>query len=342
MASDMTEFRESPLPGLIELWRAAPPVMRGILLMCVSTVLFSAMHVLVRYAARDVPPFQIAFLRNAFGIVVFLPLLVSGGLGFLRTKRLGLHLVRGLLNVCAMLMFFTALGMTPVARVTALAFTSPLFMALLSVMFLGERFRIRRWLALVIGFAGTVIILRPGMIPVDPGSLLVVGSALIWAVTMVVIKILSRTESSIAITAYMNILLGVFSLGPALWVWVKPPPAMWVWLVAIGVLGTIAQIALSQALKETEPTAVMPFDFLKLVWTTLLGLWVFGELPDVLTWVGAMVVFASGFYIAWREHRERRRGYRWDGPGGSPHPSPPPRAGEGSAKRHGRAPWSRQ
>jgi drug/metabolite transporter (DMT)-like permease len=82
---------------------------------------------------------------------------------------------------------------------------------------------------------------------------------------------------------------------------------MWVWLVAIGVLGTIAQIALSQALKETEPTAVMPFDFLKLVWTTLLGLWVFGELPDLLTWIGAAVVFASGFYIAWREHRERKK-----------------------------------
>ncbi|HSF93656.1 MAG TPA: EamA family transporter [Thermohalobaculum sp.] len=302
----MTEFRENPLPGLIDMWRVAPPVMRGILLMCVSTVLFSAMHVLVRYAAKDVPPMQIAFFRNFFGIIVFLPLLISGGFGFLRTKRLGLHAVRGLLNAVAMLMFFTALSLTPVARVTALAFTAPLFMALLSVLFLGERFRMRRWIALVVGFSGTILILRPGMIPLDPGSLLVVGSASIWAVTMVVIKILSRTESSFAITAYMNIFLAVFSLGPALWVWVTPPPEAWVWLVAIAVLGTVAQLALSQALKETEPTAVMPFDFLKLVWTTLLGLWVFGELPDILTWIGAAVVFASGFYIAWREHQERK------------------------------------
>ena len=302
----MTEFRENPLPGLIDMWRATPPVLRGILMMCVSTVLFASMHVMVRYAARDLPPFQIAFFRNAFGIVVFLPLLLSGGLGFLRTRWLGLHAVRGLLNVCAMLMFFTALSMTPVAHVTALAFTSPLFMALLSVLFLGERFRIRRWMALAVGFAGMLVILRPGVIPLDLGSMLVVGSALIWSVTMVVIKILSRTESSVAITAYMNIFLAVFSFGPALWVWQTPEPRMWFWLVAIAVVGTIAQIALSQALKETEPTAVMPFDFLKLVWTTLLGLWVFGELPDLLTWVGAVVVFSSGFYIAWREHRERR------------------------------------
>ncbi len=302
----MTEFRENPMPGLIAHWQAAPPVMRGILLMCVSTVFFAAMHVLVRYVARDVPPLQIAFLRNIFGVIVFIPLLMSGGLGFLRTKRIGLHVVRGLLNVTAMLMFFTALSLTPVARVTALSFSAPLFTAILSVIFLGERFRIRRWMAIIVGFAGTLIILRPGMIPVDLGSILVVAAASLWAVTMIVIKILSRTESSFAITAYMNILLSVFSLGPALWVWVTLTPEMWGWLVAIGVLGTIAQIALSQALKETEPTAVLPFDFLKLVWAALLGVWVFGELPDIYTWIGAIVVFASGFFIAYREYQERR------------------------------------
>ena len=303
----MTEFRENPLPGMINFWQAAPPVLRGILLMCIATVFFSTMHVLVRYVARDVPPLQIAFLRNIFGVIVFAPLLMSSGLAFLRTRRIGLHAVRGVLNSVAMLMFFTGLAMTPVARVTALAFSAPIFTAVLSVIFLGERFRLRRWLAIVAGFAGTLIILRPGMIPADLGSILVVSSALVWAVTMIVIKVLSRTDSSFAITAYMNIFLSIFSLGPALWVWVTPPPDMWVWLVAIGILGTIAQLALSQALKETEPTAVMPFDFLKLVWATLLGLWVFGELPDLYTWIGALVVFASGFFIAYREHQERRR-----------------------------------
>ena len=303
----MTEFRETPLPGLIDQWQAAPPVMRGILLMCVASVFFSAMHVLVRYVARDVPPLQIAFLRNIFGVIVFAPLLMSSGLAFLRTKRIGLHAVRGALNAVALLLFCPARSLTPVTRATALSFSAPLFTARLSVVFLGGRFRIRRWAAIFVGFAGTLIILRPGMIPADTGSILVVGAALIWAVTMIVIKVLSRTESSFAITAYMNIFLSLFSLGPALWVWVTPPPEMWVWLVAIAVLGTIAQLALSQALKETEPTAVLPFDFLKLVWATLLGMWVFGELPDLITWIGAAVVFASGFFIAYREHQERRR-----------------------------------
>lgn len=303
----MVEFRESPLPELMNAWRAAPAVLRGILMMCVSSVFFSVMHVLVRYASAELPPFQIAFFRNLFGFLIFVPLLASGGFGFLRTRRLGLHAVRGLLNVIAMLMFFTALALTEVARVTALSFTAPLFMALMSVVFLGERFRMRRWIALALGFTGMLIILRPGLITVDLGSLLVVVSASIWAVTMVVIKILSRTESSFAITAYMNIFLSIFSLIPAIWVWVTPSPEMWAWLVAIGVTGTLAQLTLSQALKETEPTAVMPFDFLKLIWATLMGLWVFGELPDFWTYVGAAVVFASGFFIVWREHQERKR-----------------------------------
>jgi drug/metabolite transporter (DMT)-like permease len=250
---------------------------------------------------------QIAFLRNLFGVIVFAPLLMSNGLGFLKTRRIGLHSLRCLLNVVAMLMFFTALSLVPVARVTALSFSAPIFMALMSVLFLGERFRARRWIALVMGLAGTLIILRPGMIPVDLGSILVITAAFLWALTMILIKMLSRTESSFTITAYMNILLSLFSLGPALWVWVMPSAMMWLWLAVIGVIGTIAQLALSQALKETEPTAVLPFDFLKMVWATLLGIWIFGELPDIYTWIGAMVVFSSGLYIAYREYLDRRR-----------------------------------
>lgn len=303
----MTDFRDSPLRALVRAWHAAPAVLRGIVLMCTASLFFAIMQVLVRYVSRQLPPFEIAFFRNVFGFIIFVPLLVSGGPGFLRTRRLGLHVVRGLLNVGAMLMVFTALSLTPVARVMALSFTAPLFAALLSVLFLGERFRARRWMALMLGFAGMLIILRPGVVPVDPGSLMVVCAASLWAVAMIVIKILSRTESSFAITAYMNIFLSIFSLAPALWVWQTPAGQVWIWLVTIGVSGTVAQLLLSQALKEAEPTAVLPFDFLKLVWATLLGLWVFGELPDLWTYVGAAVIFASGFYIVLREHHERRQ-----------------------------------
>ncbi len=280
--------------------------MRGIALMIASTVLFAMMHVMIRHLSDELHPFQIAFFRNLFGLLVFLPIMWRHGPGLFRTNRLPMHGVRALFNVVAMLSFFYALSVAPLARVTSLSFTAPLFAAVLSVLILGERFRLRRWSAIVIGFLGTLIILRPGVIPVDQGSMLTLISAVFWACTMIVIKHLARTESSLTITGYMSLTMSVLSLGPALYVWASPTMTAYVWLMAVAITGTLAQIAFAQSLKEADTTAVMPFDFLKLVWISIFGAMIFGELPDVLTWAGAIIVFASGFYIAWREHRAER------------------------------------
>lgn len=285
------------------LWSSQTPALRGILLMCLSTVAFSIMHGLVRFVSEVLPPFQIAFFRNIFGLAFLLPLLMRSRFAMLRTKRIGLHALRGVVNVGAMLMFFTALSISPLAKVTALSFTAPIFMAILSVLILGERFRIYRWLAILFGFLGMLIILRPGLVAIDIGALLVTASAALWAVAMVIIKILSRTESSVTIVAYMGIFLGLFSIGPAVWVWQPFGLETLAWMVVIGLFGSIAQMSLSQSLKETDPTALMPFDFLKLVWTALIGAWFFAEVPDIFTWIGAAVIFSSGVFIAIREKR---------------------------------------
>ena len=239
---------------------------------------------------------------------MFLPLLLAQGLAFLRTDMLWLHAVRAVINVAAMFLFFTALSVTELAKVTALSFTAPIFTAVLSVALLGETFRLRRWAAIVAGFVGVLIVLRPGFAIVDAGSVMVLASAAIWSVALILVKILGRTDSSFAIVAWMGIFLSVFSLGPALYVWRDPTAEGWALLAAIAATGTVAQISISQSLKETDPTAVMPFDFLKMIWATLLGLWFFAETPDAWTWAGAGVIFASGVYIAHRERRARRRG----------------------------------
>ncbi|MFC6637308.1 EamA family transporter [Sulfitobacter sp. JBTF-M27] len=292
------------------------PALRGIILMCISTVAFSVMHGLVRFASEALPPFQIAFFRNLFGLAFLLPLLMRSRFAVLRTQRIGLHALRGVINIVAMLMFFTALSISPLAKVTALSFTAPIFMAVLAVLFLGERFRIYRWLAILFGFIGMLIILRPGMVALDAGALLVTGSAALWAVAMVIIKILSRTEASLTIVAYMGIFLGVFSIFPALWVWEPFGMQTLGWLVLIGLFGSIAQMSLSQALKETDPTALMPFDFLKLIWTAIIGAWFFAEIPDIFTWIGAAVIFSSGLFIAFRERQSRRANASSAGPVG--------------------------
>ena len=295
------------IEGARAIWHRQTPVLRGIVLMCLSTVAFSIMHGLVRFVSEVLPPFQIAFFRNIFGLAFLLPLLMRSRFSILRTKRIGLHALRGIINIIAMLMFFTALSISPIAKVTALSFTAPIFMAILAVFVLRERFRIYRWLAILSGFIGMLIILRPGLVAIDTGALLVTASAGLWAIALLLIKILSRTEASLTIVAYMGIFLGVFSIFPALWVWQPFGMQTLFWLALIGLFGTIAQMSLSQSLKETDPTALMPFDFLKLVWTALIGAWFFSEIPDVYTLIGAAVIFASGFFIALREQKAQQQ-----------------------------------
>lgn len=291
--------------GFGVFWAGQTPAFRGIVLMCLSTVAFSIMHALVRFVSEVLPPFQIAFFRNIFGLLFLLPLLMRSRFAVLRTQRIGLHALRGVINIGAMLMFFTALSISPLAKVTALSFTAPIFMAVLSVLVLGERFRLYRWMAILLGFIGMLIILRPGLVAIDTGALLVTGAAALWAVAMILIKIMSRTESSLTIVAYMGIFLGVFSILPALWVWEPFGLQTLGWLALVGLFGTLAQMTLSQSLKETDPTALMPFDFLKLIWTATIGAWFFAEIPDVYTLVGAAVIFASGLFIALRERQTR-------------------------------------
>ena len=172
-----------------------PPAMRGILLMLLSTLLFSAMHAMVRFVSAEVHPLQIVFFRSFFGLVVFLPLLIGSGLEPFKTRRFPLHGLRALLNCMAMFAFFTGLSLTPLADATALGFTVPIFAAIFSLFVLGERFRLRRWSAIFAGFIGTLVILRPGLQEIALGPLLVVGSAVLWAATLMVIKILGAPKA---------------------------------------------------------------------------------------------------------------------------------------------------
>lgn len=289
------------IASLIAGWKNMSPTFRGIILISISTVGFTTMHMMVRLLSGELHPFQIAFFRNFFGLIVFLPVLLRHGLDPFKTKRLPLQIFRSILNIVAMLTFFYALSISPLARVTALGFSAPIFAAVLSFVILGERFRLHRWSAILLGFVGALIILRPGIIPLDLGSFLVLASTFVWGFTLIVIKVLARTDSSMTITCYMSVLLTIFSLGPAIWFWRAPQFETWFWLVAIGISGTLAQLLMVQALKEGETTVVLPFDFLKLIWATIFGYWLFAETVDLWTWVGAAVIITSGIYVAYRE-----------------------------------------
>ncbi len=296
----------SPIAALKRAFARLPGTLLGALFMVLSTVLFASMHASVRQLSGELHPFEIAFFRNLFGLVALAPWFLRYGLVPLYTRRVGLHLTRALINVVAMMMFFTAIGLTPLAELQALGFTAPLFATLLAMLLLGERVRLRRWTALAVGFAGAMMIIRPGFAEVSPGSLLVLGSSAIWALALIVIKTLARTESSVTITAYMVLLMTPLSLIPAAFVWRWPAGGEWLWLVAIGVMGTLAQMLMAQSFRVAEATAVLPFDFTKLIWGAAIGYLAFGEVPDIWTWVGGTTIFAGATYIAYREAQLKR------------------------------------
>ena len=282
---------------------AANSPIRGITLMFISTFLFAAMHVIIRHLTETLHPFEVAFFRNLFGLIFVIPWFIRFGLAPLRTNHLKLHVYRSLMNVVAMFSFFYALSITPLAEVTALGFAAPIFTTVLAAIFLKEVVRLRRWTAVIIGFLGTLIILRPGFEEIGLGQILVLNSTIFWAVTLLLIKTIGRYDSSVTIITYMSLLQLPLSLGPALFFWTWPSPDLWIWLLAIGVLGGGAQWLMTESLRVADTSVVMPLDFCKLPWTAFLAYLAFAEIPDIFTWIGGIVIFGSALYIAYREQK---------------------------------------
>lgn len=289
----------SPLP-------LASNNLRGILWMLAYSMCMAGMHTSIRHVAQEVHPFEVAFFRLLFGLLAVLPFFVRSGLAPLRTKRLGMLTLRGLLNVCAMLSFFTALSLAPLAEVTALSFAAPIFATVLAVAVFGERIGPRRLVAIGIGFAGTMVVLRPGLAQVSLGDGLALFSAFVWGTCMVIIKDLSRTESSATIAAYMSLVMAPLALIPAAFVWTWPSLEQLAWLGLIGILGGCGQLAMSEALRQADTHVVVPVDYAKLIWVSILGYLAFGEVPDEFVWLGGTMIFAATAYIAWRERAVAR------------------------------------
>ncbi len=278
----------------------------GMILMAVSTLCLSAMHVSIRSVPGEMHPFEMAFIRNTIGLLMLSALFLWRGFAVLRTRRLGLHSLRGVFNVLAMYAFFYGLPTTPLAAVSALGFTAPLFASLLAILFLGERPQPHRLAVIGIGVAGTLLILRPGFEAIAIGPVAILLSSLVWAGALIVIKLLSRTESSVTITVYMALFMTPLSfLGAAPFLeW--PTLEQLAMLTLVAIFGTTGQFTLAQSFRVADATAVLPLDFLKLIWGSLLGFLFFAEIPDVMTWAGGTVIFISTFYLAAREGRRGR------------------------------------
>ena len=234
----------------------APANLRGMTAMLASAMTISGMNGVVHHLAGSIHVFEIAFFRQLFGLIFMAMLFLRGGLHPLYTRRIWLHVLRATLNIISLLTYFLALSLEPLVKVVGLAFTAPMFATLGAVLFLGERMSRHRLVALGIGVAGAVIILRPCVEAISFGMMMVLLSNTTWGAALVVIKVLARTESAITISMYAALLMVPVSLPFALYVWQWPTLEIIIWLVIIGIGGSFAQLCLSQAFREADATIV--------------------------------------------------------------------------------------
>ena len=278
------------------------PNLQGMGWMLITTVLIVMMHTMIKFlAAQGLHPFEIGFFRTFFGFPVVAILFWKYGRGILKPDQIKGHGIRSIGHVTAMMMFFLGLTTTQLATANSLAFTAPLFATVLAVLILGETIRWRRWVALAVGFAGGLVIIRPGIIEVETGPLLVLGSSAIWGVILIVIKSLGRRDATPTIVVYMVMFMTPLSLIPALFVWTWPTFDQYMVLLVMGVMGTTGHLTLTQALRIGDAGVVMPVDFFKLIWAAGFGFMLFGEFPDLFTWLGGFMIFSSATYVALRE-----------------------------------------
>ena len=284
---------------------AEPSTFKALLFMVAATAALSSMHGLIRHLSVSVDVYTITFMRNLFGLLAVLPLVLRNGTGSLRTKNLPLHLLRGVSGILAMVLWFTALARVEIATATALSFSAAIFGTIAAVLILRERVRARRIVAITVGFIGVIIVLRPAGSSFNPSALLVLVSSLFWGFNLVIVKTLANTERTASIVAWSGITLTVLSLPLFIVFGETPSGNELLQLVLVGALGTLGHLCMTTALSMADATAVMSLDFLRLLWTVIIGVVFFAEYIDAMTLLGAVVIFASSLYIIFREARPR-------------------------------------
>jgi drug/metabolite transporter (DMT)-like permease len=281
----------------------------GLVWVTIAMAAFAGLGAFAKYAiAAGQHPLEVIFLRNLFCVLLMLPLLAMRGRSLLTSSQPALYVGRIGLAFVAMMAWFSSLALIPFAELTAISFLSPLFATLFAVLYFGEVVRARRWTALLIGFLGAMIILRPGGSAFGAGQMFALVSALASGIIGPLLKQMTAEDDADKIVFLSNLGLMVLSLVPALFVWQWPALELWPVLVAMGLCAVIGHVALMRGFASTDASLVFTFEFSRLPFAALIGWLFFAEPTDVWTWVGALIIFCSAAYITRREARLKRDG----------------------------------
>ncbi len=287
-----------------------PP--RSILFSIGLTVLamlsFSMMNVAIRATVEHVPAPQMVFLRNVFSLCLIVPWIISRRESFALTytSRITGHFWRAGIGFIAMELWFYSLAIVPVTTATALSFTTPIFATIFAVFLLKEHAGIRRISAILVGFVGVLVVIQPDASTIGIGSMVVLASSVFMALAGIMVKHLTSTEAPETITFYMALFMTPLSLLPALAVWQPIPVAYVGLLVAIALFSTTSQLLMAHAFRHTQMTVLLPFDFLRLVFTAVFAYMLFGETLDSHTVLGTLIILGSSVYIVHREALRRK------------------------------------
>lgn len=273
----------------------------AILLFVTATFFGSLMGVFMRLAQSDINVFTASFLRFGIGFVIILPYLFYSKFNVYKTNNIKLHFIRGIINVPTMYVGFAALMFIPLEQIQALHFIVPIIVTFLAVFFFKEKIRFARISALIIGLIGMLVMLRPGIIEMNIGVYMVLFSSLVWSFIIIITKFLSKTDSPITILTYQYSLVTFFSFFIVIFFWEMPSSIIFLYTFLAALSGTVLHLALIYSYKLVDLTLIQPFTFLSLIWASLLGYYIFGEEPDIFTWLGAIIIFSGVLIIFYRE-----------------------------------------
>ena len=275
--------------------------------MAAGGLIFVAVTVMVRYLGSDMPAVEAAFIRYLIGLCLIIPLMLRMNWRRVRQLKLKLYFSRGLVHGVAVMLWFFAMARIPLAEVTAIGFSTPVFTAIGAILIFGESVKQRRMIAIGAGFVGTIIILRPGFQTIEGGSLAQLVAAFFFAGSFLLAKRMTQSESSSDILVMLTLFCTLALLPGAIYYWREPTFTEIGWLAMVALFATAGHYAITQAIAYAPLTVTQPLSFLQLVWAIVIGYWLFDEVPDFWVIIGALIIVAAVSYMAHREALQARR-----------------------------------
>jgi drug/metabolite transporter (DMT)-like permease len=288
----------------------ARSVVAGVGLMLLAGLMSSVLHIGVRFVSREIPAIETVFLRSLFTLMATAPVLwasLANGRSAWRSSNLKLQILRGMVGVCSMFTWYWALGNMPLADAGVLSFTTGIFVTLGAALWFREPVGSRRWIAVLIGLAGAAFVLKPGTGVASWPAIAAVGSSVLWATSLLLAKELSRQDSVLTIAFYQPLMIIPPAALGALPVWVTPSWPVLAVLIGMGLVAAVGNYCYVRSMKLADASVVMPADYVRLIWMVWWGFALFGEWPDLSTWIGAALIVLSTLFITVRENQLSKR-----------------------------------